>query len=316
MTSPTSVPFTQEMTFSTYTAEQGQTYAQVRLDYHPQVYQTIIDHHISTSGKLDTLLDVGCGPGNVTRAMAPHFAHAIGLDPSEGMLATARAASANVFTTSSSPLRFEVSTAEELGTKLPSDPIRESSVDLITAANAAHWFDMSGFWPAAARVLKPGGTVALWTSGSVRAHPSMPNAEAINAAIDAHNVRYLTPYTNAGNLLARDSYINLPLPWTLPSPVPEFDQQTFRRVDWDPMIPFHADQREVSLEVFEMVFGTSSAVTRWREANPKAVGTEDDVLKILTQEVARLLHEKGVERGEERVKGTVQGAILFVKKRG
>lgn len=27
----------------------------------------------------------------------------------------------------------------------------------------AHWFDMPKFWAAAADVLRPGGTVALWT---------------------------------------------------------------------------------------------------------------------------------------------------------
>ena len=29
----------------------------------------------------------------------------------------------------------------------------------------AHWFDMSKFWVEAAKVVKPGGTVALWTAG-------------------------------------------------------------------------------------------------------------------------------------------------------
>jgi trans-aconitate 3-methyltransferase len=27
----------------------------------------------------------------------------------------------------------------------------------------AHWFDMTKFWAEAAKVVKPGGTVALWT---------------------------------------------------------------------------------------------------------------------------------------------------------
>jgi len=28
----------------------------------------------------------------------------------------------------------------------------------------AHWFDMPRFWTAVAEVMRPGGTVALWTS--------------------------------------------------------------------------------------------------------------------------------------------------------
>ncbi len=31
----------------------------------------------------------------------------------------------------------------------------------------AHWFDMSAFWPAAEKVVKPRGTVAIWTHASL-----------------------------------------------------------------------------------------------------------------------------------------------------
>src|ERR1700761_7147354 len=103
MATPNSTPaaFTKEQTFSAYNQEQGKNYAQARRDYHPKVYQTILDHHTSTGGQLDTLLDVGCGPGNVTGSLAPHFAHAIGLDPSEGMISTARTINADVRTSTS-----------------------------------------------------------------------------------------------------------------------------------------------------------------------------------------------------------------------
>jgi hypothetical protein len=33
----------------------------------------------------------------------------------------------------------------------------------LTDEQKAHWFDMPKFWPAAAKVLKPGGTVAFLT---------------------------------------------------------------------------------------------------------------------------------------------------------
>lgn len=315
MSAPSSVPFTKEKTFSSYNQEQGKKYAQARLNYHPKVYKTILDHHVSTGGKLDYLLDVGCGPGNVTCTLAPHFAHAIGLDPSEGMVSTARSASAGVLTSLSLPVRFEISTAEELGTKLSSNPVKDSSIDLITAGNAAHWFDMAGFWLTAARVLKPGGTVALWTSGPGRAHPTLPNAKAINAAMDEHRDRYLTPYITPGNLLTHNRYLDLPLPWTLSTPAPEFDQDTFRRVDWDPTEPFHTGEAEVDMDMFEKMLATGSAQTRWRQAHPEDVGTERDILRITRREIERLLHEKGVEKGKERVKGVVQGAILLVKKK-
>jgi ubiquinone/menaquinone biosynthesis C-methylase UbiE len=136
-----------EKTFTSYTQKQGAHYAQNRADYHPDLYKGIIEHHTSTGGQLDTLIDVGCGPGTAARALAPHFAHVIGLDPSQGMIDNARALAGTSST--SEPIRFEISSAEALGSDVV-PPVRDSSVDLITASAAAHWFDMAQFWPQAA----------------------------------------------------------------------------------------------------------------------------------------------------------------------
>lgn len=144
-----------EQTFKKYTATQGQTYARYRPGYHPALYEQILAHHKATGGQTDSLLDVGCGPGTAVQALAPHFAHATGFDPSEGMVESARAEAAAWATATGEPVHFQVTSAEELG-GLP-----DASVDLLTAASAAHWFDMASFWPRAARVMRPGGTVAF-----------------------------------------------------------------------------------------------------------------------------------------------------------
>lgn len=308
----TAAPFVKEKTFSSYNQEQGKAYAEVRRNYHPSVYETIIDHHTTTGGKLDTLLDVGCGPGLAAQALAPHFAHVIGLDPSEGMLATAR--SLGGVTSTSEPIRYEISTAEELGENL-SPPIQNSSIDLIVAANAAHWFDMSGFWPAAARVLKPGGSVALWTAGEGTVDPSTPNAAAIQAAMNRYQEEHLKPYYVPGNLLTRNRYVDLPLPWTLACSVSEFDETTFFRKEWSPGEQFFLGLSGVDMDTFEKIMATGSPVTRWRQANPDAVGTERDVLRMLRREIESLLHEAGVEKGKEIVKGSMHGVVLMVKKK-
>lgn len=65
-------------------------------------------------------------------------------------------------------------------------PIEKHSVDMVTAAMAvctatyaslsftlsdlhtqAHWFDMEKFWKTMSEILRPGGTVALWTCSSL-----------------------------------------------------------------------------------------------------------------------------------------------------
>lgn len=40
-------------------------------------------------------------------------------------------------------------------------PVDSNSVELVTAAEAVHWFDLEWFFQEAARVLKPNGALAL-----------------------------------------------------------------------------------------------------------------------------------------------------------
>ena len=314
MSSPTPAA---EKTFRSFTKDKAANYAQNRQDYHAHLYGLIIDHHTSTGGQLDTLLDIGCGPGTAARKLAPHFAHAIGLDPSEGMINSARSL-AGVSSTSE-PIRFEVSTAEDLGSNL-SPPVEASSVDLIVAATAAHWFDMARFWPQAARILKPGGTAAIWSGGDSRLNPSTPNAAAIQAAVDEINERELKPFYEPGNLLAQQLYVGMPLPWTLTPPVADLDKSTFYRKEWGPELEnceefLIGGSLTMDMDTVEKFMGTTSQVHRWRDAHPDAAGTERDVIKIMRREIERLSQEAGVEKGKEVITGTLTGVLLMVKKK-
>lgn len=309
-----------EPTFRSYNLSQGRNYAQHRRDYHHSLYEAVIGYHTSTAGKFNTIVDIGCGPGTAVQTLAPHFMHAIGLDPSEGMITTARSLEGISSSSISEPIRFEISTAEELGSNI-SPRIADDSVDLVTAAVAAHWFDMSRFWPSAARVLKSGGTVALWTAGNTRIGPSTPNRQAVQAAIDRHE-ELLKEYMLPGNIMTRDLYVELPLPWTLKTPVMEFDKETFVRKEWGtdtegalPGDQFFTGPQQADMNTLELVLGTTSPVTRWREAHPDDVGTERDVARIIRRDVEKALHEAGVERGKEVVDGGVAGVLLMMKKK-
>lgn len=93
-------------------------------------------------------VDVGCGTGQSSRLLAPYFTHVVGIDISECQLEEARGVPGYPNVT------YSKGTAEEL-------PFPDASVDLLTAASAAHWFDQSKFLAEAQRVLKPGGCIAL-----------------------------------------------------------------------------------------------------------------------------------------------------------
>lgn len=144
--------------------------------------------------------------------------------------------------------------------------------------------------------------------------------------MDDHEERHLKPYLEPGNILVRNRYVDLPLPWMIPtssSSAPlahEFDQSSFVRLKWPVDEPFFVgggqsiNEDGVDLDMFEKVMATGSAETRWRQAHPDSVGTEDDILKQFRRKIEQILHEAGVKPGEEKLKGVVHGVLMFVKK--
>jgi ubiquinone/menaquinone biosynthesis C-methylase UbiE len=128
-------------TFSSYTKPQAQKYAQARLSYPSQLYETIVTHHTQTGGQLDTLVDVGCGPGNATRDLALSFKYAFGLDPGAEMISSARQRGGK--TRTGNDVRFAVAPAEDCA-GVVAEMMRagggDGKVDLLTAAMAVKQF--------------------------------------------------------------------------------------------------------------------------------------------------------------------------------
>ena len=102
-----------------------------------------------------TGLDVGCGTGRYSRllrGLLPVGSRLVGSDVSAAMLAQLKAGSSG-HGRGVVPL---VSAAEEL-------PLRTASLDLVTAFNCVHHFDLGRFLTAVARVLQPGGQLFIYT---------------------------------------------------------------------------------------------------------------------------------------------------------
>lgn len=133
-------------------------YANFRPTYPESFYQQILAYHGATSSRA-SLLDLGCGPGTVTRALAPHFTTATGIDPSPGMLAVARQLTPEA---QHPNVAYRQGTVEDLSS---SSLVAPGSVDVVVAATAAHWFDFDRAWAQLARVVRPGGTLAFWGYG-------------------------------------------------------------------------------------------------------------------------------------------------------
>ncbi len=90
--------------------------------------------------------DCGTGNGQAAAGLAVHFEQVLATDPSREQLAHAIAAPRIVY-------RHLVEEPVDLA---------DASCALVTAAQAAHWFDLPRFFTTVARVLEPGGLVALW----------------------------------------------------------------------------------------------------------------------------------------------------------
>jgi ubiquinone/menaquinone biosynthesis C-methylase UbiE len=93
-----------------------------------------------------TVLELGAGTGKLTEVLVGlgHDVHAT--DPDEAMLARLRQRLPEVRTT--------VAAAEEI-------PAADAAYDVVVAAQAFHWFDQERALPEVARVLKPGGRLAV-----------------------------------------------------------------------------------------------------------------------------------------------------------
>lgn len=123
----------------------GADYARHRPTYPARLAQLLADECAGHGNALD----VGCGSGQLAVLLATHFRQVTAIDPSKDQLANA---------TQCENVRYIAAPAEDTG-------LAAGMFDLVTAAQAAHWFDLPRFYAEAQRVARPGATLALLSYG-------------------------------------------------------------------------------------------------------------------------------------------------------
>ena len=121
------------------------------------------------------VVDVGAGTGKLTRSLVALGHRVTAVEPLEEMRAHLRAVLPDV--------RALDGKAEEI-------PLPEACADVVVSAQAFHWFDHDNALPEIARVLRPGGRIALvWNSRDDR-DPWMDRLSAIigNETIEESDV--------------------------------------------------------------------------------------------------------------------------------
>ncbi|XP_072902752.1 putative methyltransferase DDB_G0268948 isoform X1 [Hemitrygon akajei] len=132
---------------------EGKEHAALYQKYRPcaptETNSLILKYLEKKKGKPFSLaVDVGCGSGQSSRGLAPFFDTVVGVDVSEAQIEEAKK------TCGLDNVSYRQGVAEKLD-------FQDASVDLVTAAAAAHWFDVETFVKEVDRVLKPKGCLAL-----------------------------------------------------------------------------------------------------------------------------------------------------------
>ena len=131
----------------------SKAYAQFR----PQYPKELFDHLLTLVDSKDTAWDCGTGNGQVAGVLADHFTDVYATDISEQQLNEA---------VQKNNIHYSVQPAE--GTDFT-----DHQFDLITVAQAIHWFRFDAFYAEAKRTLKPDGLLAVIGYGLLQTEKSL-----------------------------------------------------------------------------------------------------------------------------------------------
>lgn len=166
---------------------QAVSYAQFR----PGYPDALIEYIASFATEKHLALDLATGSGQVAHKLARHFDKVFATDISQKQLAQAAKAENIV---------YKCEPAE-------STSFEDNAFDLITVAQAVHWFDFSIFYKEAYRIIKPDGVFAVLGYG-------LPTTNGRTDKILQHFYRDIVgPYWDAERKFVDEGYRTIPFPF-------------------------------------------------------------------------------------------------------
>jgi trans-aconitate methyltransferase len=139
-------------------------YHQYRRGYPPAVIDTLTGAFSLTSD--DIVIDLGCGTGQLTLAIADRVHAVAGVDPEPDMLARARQAAAEQAIRNATWL---------LGSR---------PAGAVTIGQALHWMRYRELIPALVPLLRPGGGIAVITNGTPMWLQDSPRSRALRGFLE------------------------------------------------------------------------------------------------------------------------------------
>jgi SAM-dependent methyltransferase len=174
--------------FSGHAAE----YARNRPGYPAELFAWLAE--VAPSG--ERALDCGTGSGQAAVRLAEHFAQVVATDPSAEQVGNAQP---------HPRVSYRVAPAEATG-------LAGESVDLVTVAQALHWFDLPRFWAEVDRVLRPGGVLAVWTYWLMHVSPE------VDAAVERFYTGEIGPYWPPERAMVDEGYRSIAFPYAAVEP--------------------------------------------------------------------------------------------------
>ena len=163
------------------TEDMASGYATSRPAVHPRVMEQAY-RQLGRTEPFPLALDVGCGAGVSTKALVGFARRCVGLEPVEAMLQRAGAIAPFA--------EFLVGAAEAI-------PLRDRSVDLVTAAGSLNYANLDLFFPEATRVLNRNGVLLVYDFSPGR---SFREDDRLDEWFASFQGRYPPPLDEARNL--------------------------------------------------------------------------------------------------------------------
>jgi ubiquinone/menaquinone biosynthesis C-methylase UbiE len=160
--------------------------------YRPSYPAPLFDWLAGVAPARQRAWDCATGTGQAAIGLAAHFAEVVATDASASQLAAARP---------HPRVHYRLAAAESSG-------LEADSLDLVTVAQAVHWFDQPRFFAEVARVLSPGGVLAVWSYGI----PEL-EGEGPDALLQHFYAAIVGPYWPPEKALVESGYRDLVLPF-------------------------------------------------------------------------------------------------------
>jgi SAM-dependent methyltransferase len=204
--------------------------------------------------------DCGTGNGQSAIGLADFYKSVYATDPSEQQIKYAMP---------NPQIVYKVEQAEICG--LP-----DHSADLITIAQALHWFDFDKFYREVKRVLKPDGIIAAWTYGLPLISPE------IDKVIRHFHDHVVGEFWQAENRLVEKEYTTIPFPFKS-IPAPDFTmKKDLTLLDLLGLITsWSAVQKFKDQKGLDPVAGLKAELSeRWRNPENQKTVTWNIILKV------------------------------------